>query len=202
MSDSDVSISGARIRHCLNVHFYVLSCLYFWIYLYLEACEKNYGKIKCVNINLCQSFKHKLGVWITETCMLCAGCFSLSRFNVRAPPLRPSLPSLPTVHNLIKGQQHSIIITTGTPLERPYPSLCAGKPVLESDIKSPAATVMLLNTWLYLYGRCTKNISKTLSGNISKASSCFVDLEKLWIYTLTEQLLCQLVLIQRTNVHS
>lgn len=88
----DVSISGPRKRHSFSVHFYVLSCLYFKIYLYLEACEKKYWKkIKYVNICWCLC-NTSWGSWLCyQGCMQCCWLFSYHGFYVSAPPLSSSI---------------------------------------------------------------------------------------------------------------
>lgn len=92
-------------------------------------------KIKYVNIYLCPSVCHMVSRKLeSQWRMLCAHSvvffFFLSWFYVPAPPLCPSLLFLLTVHNLIKGQPHSIMIRVMVPLpDSPDSSLCARKPL-------------------------------------------------------------------------
>lgn len=83
-------------------HVYIFEYIYIW-----RLVRRSIEQIKYVNIYLCQSV---YGILSGVYAMCSVFFFSLSWFYVTAPPLRPSLPSLLTVHNLIKGQQHGIMI--------------------------------------------------------------------------------------------
>lgn len=134
-------------------------------------------KIKYVNIfvSVCVRRAGCLDSWEVRGVCCCAlrtllFIFSLSWFNAPAPPLRPSLLSLLAVHNLIKGQQHSIIIRMADPLPDSLDSSpCARTPLPRSvtlGIKSLAGPAMRFNSWSYLCGGCSKAEESPLPFNI------------------------------------
>ena len=86
------------------------------------------GKIKYVNMYFASVCVTQAGYLDRGVCSVLF--FLLSWFNVPAPPLRPSLLPLLTVHNLIKGLRLSIMIQMTVPLpDSPDSSLCARKPL-------------------------------------------------------------------------